>query len=82
MNAISSSAVPTSALVASQRDPAAIEHDEAVGDVEDVVDVVADEQRSSARSPAPARTKWKTLAVSVSDSAVVGSSRTIRSAWL
>ena len=28
------------------------------------------------------RMKWKTFAVSVSDSAVVGSSRTITSAWL
>ena len=65
-----------------QRDPAAIEHDEALGDVEDVVDVVADEQRSSGRSARTWRTKWNTLSVSVSDSAVVGSSSTIRSALL
>ena len=34
-----------------ERDPAAVEHDEAVGDVEDVVDVVADEEDRAAARP-------------------------------
>ena len=59
-----------------QRDAAAIEHDEAVGDIVDVVDVVADEEDRAAAG-AHRRTKRKTFSVSVSDSAVVGSSRTM-----
>ena len=64
-----------------QRDHAAIHHHEALGDVEDVVDVVADEQHRPAAG-AHARTKRNTFSVSVSDSAVVGSSITMRSALL
>ena len=48
MKSISRSAEPTSCFRRLQRDAAAIDHDEAVGDVVDVVDVVADEQDRAA----------------------------------
>ena len=48
MKAMRSSADFTSGLGRLERDLAAVEHDEAVGDVEDVMDVVADEQDRAA----------------------------------
>ena len=51
MKSISSSADLDLGLGRLQRDAAAVEHDEAVGDVEDVVDVVADEQDRAAARP-------------------------------
>ena len=51
MKAISFSAVSDLRLGGLERDPAAVEDDEAVGDIVDVVDVVADEEdRAAARA--------------------------------
>ena len=51
MKLISCSADLTSRVSARERDLAAVEHHETVGDVEDVVDVVADEQDRAAARP-------------------------------
>ena len=79
--AIRRSAEPDLLLGRLQGDRAAIHHDEPLRDIEDMVDVVADEQDRA--SPArTVRTKRNTFSVSVSERAVVGSSMTIRSALL
>ena len=80
MKRISSSAVSSSERSASGR-LAAIEHNDTVGDVEDVVNVVIDENDRAAAGPHLAH-EVEDFAVSASESAVVGSSRMTRSARL